>query len=232
MRNFVFKILVGGDGAVGKTTLLRKYVDGTFDESSIATVGVDFFIKQVVYENVGSCTLQIWDLGGQERFRHLLESFIMGAKGALLLFDLTSMPKIDKILNWVNIVRMHDFDLPILLVGTKLDLEEFIAVDDESAQSIKNAFNMIEYIKTSSKTGVNVERVFDVIVEKLMEKKMFASKADLLKEALREYLERHKDEIDVTTFDIVESRLILEKERILEKTREDELLEWAEKLRT
>ncbi len=173
MKNFVFKILVGGDGAVGKTTLLRKYVDGTFDESSIATVGVDFFIKQVVYENVGSCTLQIWDLGGQERFRHLLESFIMGAKGALLLFDLTSMPKIDKILNWVNIVRMHDFDLPILLVGTKLDLEEFIAVDDESAQSIKNAFNMIEYIKTSSKTGVNVERVFDVIVEKLMEKSKY-----------------------------------------------------------
>jgi len=173
MKNFVFKILVGGDGAVGKTTLLRKYVDGTFDESSIATVGVDFFIKQVVYENVGSCTLQIWDLGGQERFRHLLESFIMGAKGALLLFDLTSMPKIDHILNWVNIVRMHDFDLPILLVGTKLDLEEFIAVDDESAQSIKNTFNMIDYIKTSSKTGVNIELVFDRIVEKLMEKSKY-----------------------------------------------------------
>ena len=162
MRNFVFKILVGGDGAVG-----------TFDESSIATVGVDFFIKQVVYENIGSCTLQIWDLGGQERFRHLLESFIMGAKGALLLFDLTRMPKIDNILNWVNIVRMHDFDLPILLVGTKLDLEDFIAVDDESAQSIKNAFNMIDYVKTSSKSGTNIELVFDLIVEKLMEKSKY-----------------------------------------------------------
>ncbi|NVM46746.1 MAG: GTP-binding protein [Candidatus Lokiarchaeota archaeon] len=173
MRNFVFKILVGGDGAVGKTTLLRKYVDGTFDESSIATVGVDFFIKQVVYENVGSCTLQIWDLGGQERFRHLLESFIMGAKGALLLFDLTRMPKIENILNWVNIVRMHDFNLPILLVGTKLDLEDFIAVDDESAQSIRNAFNMIDYVKTSSKTGANIELVFDLIVEKLMEKSKY-----------------------------------------------------------
>ena len=173
MRNFVFKILVGGDGAVGKTTLLRKYVDGTFDESSIATVGVDFFIKQVVYENVGTCTLQIWDLGGQERFRHLLESFIMGAKGALLLFDLTRMPKVDNILNWVNIIRMHDFDLPILLVGTKLDLEDFIAVDDESAESLKNTFNMIDYIKISSKTGVNVDLVFDRIVEKLLEKSKY-----------------------------------------------------------
>jgi len=173
MKNFVFKILVSGDGAVGKTTLLRKYVDGTFDESSITTVGVDFFIKQVIYENVGSCTLQIWDLGGQERFRHLLESFIMGAKGALLLFDLTQMPKIDNILNWVNMVRMHDFDLPIILVGTKLDLEELIAVDDESAEAIKNAFNMIEYVKTSSKTGANVELVFDLIAQELMKKSKY-----------------------------------------------------------
>ncbi|MFX0075217.1 MAG: Rab family GTPase [Candidatus Hermodarchaeota archaeon] len=168
MRNFVFKILVAGDGAVGKTTLLRKFVDGTFDESSITTVGVDFFIKQVIYENIGNCTLQLWDLGGQERFRHLLESFVMGAKGALLLFDLTRMPKIENILNWVNIVRMHDFSLPIILVGTKLDLEEFIAVDDESANSIKNTFSMIDYVKTSSKDGTNVELVFDLIVQKLM----------------------------------------------------------------
>ena len=173
MKNFVFKILVGGDGAVGKTTLLRKYVDGTFDESSIATVGVDFFIKQVIYENIVSCTLQIWDLGGQERFRHLLKSFIIGAKAALLLFDLTRMPKVDNILNWVNIVRMHDLDLPIILVGTKLDLEEIIAVDDESAKSIKLLFNMIEYIKTSSKTGANVELVFDLIVEELMKKSKY-----------------------------------------------------------
>jgi len=173
MKNFVFKILVGGDGAVGKTTLLRKYVDGTFDESSITTVGVDFFIKQVIYENIGSCTLQIWDLGGQERFRHLLESFIMGAKGALLLFDLTTMPKIDNILNWVNMVRMHDFDLPIILVGTKLDLEELVAVDDESAKSIKNTFNMVEYVKTSSKTGTNVELVFDLMAQELMKKSKY-----------------------------------------------------------
>jgi len=149
MRNFVFKILVGGNGAAGKTTLLRKYVDGFFDASSIATVGVDFFIKQ------------------------LLEAFIMGAKGALLLFDLTSMPKIDHILNWVNIVRMHDFALPIILVGTKLDLEEFIAVDDESANSIKNTFNMIDYIKTSSKTGINIEKVFDVMIQELIKKKKY-----------------------------------------------------------
>ena len=164
---------MGGNGGVGKTTLLRRYVDGNFDESTITTVGVDFFIKQVIYENIGNCTLQLWDLGGQKRFRHLLESFIMGAKGALLLFDLTRMPKINDILNWVNIIRMHDLDLPIVLVGTKGDLEEAIAVDDESGKSIQNAFNMIQFVKTSSKSGNNISLVFDILVEELMKKKKY-----------------------------------------------------------
>ncbi len=151
----------------------EQQIDVNFDESTIATVGVDFFIKQVIYENIGNCTLQLWDLGGQQRFRHLLESFIMGAKGGLLLFDLTKMPTINDILNWVNIIRMHDLDLPIILVGTKRDLEEAIAVDDESANSIKNAFNMIQFVKTSSKTGDSIDLVFDILVEELMKKRTF-----------------------------------------------------------
>jgi len=169
MRNYVFKILVAGDGGVGKTTLLRRYVDGDFDESTIETIGVDFFLKELRSDNVDArCTLQLWDLGGQERFRHLLDSFIMGARGALLLFDLTRMPKIDNIINWVNIVRMHDLNLPILFVGTKVDLEDAIAVDDDTAMNIKNTFNMIDYVKTSSKTGFNVVKAFEMITNELM----------------------------------------------------------------
>jgi small GTP-binding protein len=117
-----------------------------------------------------NCTLQLWDLGGQERFRHILENFIMGARGVLLLFDLTNMPKIENILNWVNIVRSHDFNLPILFIGTKLDLEDLIAVDDESALNIKNTFNMFDFIKTSAKSGYNVELAFETISKYLIKK--------------------------------------------------------------
>ncbi|HEC39132.1 MAG TPA: hypothetical protein ENI29_12905, partial [bacterium] len=102
-----------------------------------------------------------------KRFRYLLDNYVMGARGALLLFDLTKMPKIGNVLDWVNIVRLHDINLPIILVGTKNDLEDFIAVDDESAIHIKNAFNMINYVKTSAKTGFNVENVFEIIAKKL-----------------------------------------------------------------
>lgn len=167
MKNYIFKILLSGNGGAGKTSLLRRYVDGYFDESTIMTVGVDFFIKELICEDA-HCLLQLWDLGGQERFRYLLENFVMGARGALLLFDLTRMPKIGDILEWVNIARLHDLNLPILLIGTKLDLEDLIAVDDESALHLKNTFNMVDFIKTSAKTGYNVEKAFEMITKKLV----------------------------------------------------------------
>lgn len=167
MKKYIFKILIAGNASVGKTSLLRRYVDGMFDESSIMTVGVDFFTKEITSDN-SNCLLQLWDLGGQERFRYLLENFVMGARGALLLFDLTRMPIIRDILEWVNIARLHDINLPIILVGTKLDLDDLIAVDDDSAINLKNTFNMIDYIKTSAKTGTNVEKVFEIISKQLV----------------------------------------------------------------
>ena len=174
MKNYIFKILVGGNGGVGKTTLLRRFVDGVFDESTIETVGVDFFIKEMSIEDINAhCTLQLWDLGGQVRFRYMLENFVMGSRGALLLFDMTKMPVINEILEWVNIVRVHDFNLPILLVGTKLDLDGAIAVDKETALNIKNTFNMIDYIQTSSKTGHNVREVFDRIIKHIIMKSKY-----------------------------------------------------------
>jgi small GTP-binding protein len=167
MKNYIFKILIIGNASVGKTSLLRRYVNGMFDESTIMTVGVDFFTKEITFNNA-HCLLQLWDLGGQERFRYLLDNFIMGARGALLLFDLTRMPIIEDILEWVNIARLHDMNLPIILIGTKLDLEDLIAVEDEDALNIKNTFNMIDYIKTSAKIGYNVEDVFERMAKELV----------------------------------------------------------------
>ena len=166
--DFVFKICVGGEGGVGKTTLLNKYVEGKFDISQKMTIGVDIMNKHVNFDDKISVDLQLWDFGGQERFRFFLDSFVVGARGALLLFDLTSITSFNKISDWVDILRKHDEQLPILLVGAKADLDYKISVDDEYALEEVKSYNFIDYIKVSSKTGLNVEQTFQRITLELM----------------------------------------------------------------
>ena len=172
-KRYLYKILVTGNAGAGKTSLLRRYVEGKYDESTIMTVGVDFFIKEIDFNSEAECTLQLWDFGGQIRFRHLLDNYVMGARGALLLVDLTKTPIMEEIVEWVNIVRLHDINLPIILVGTKYDLKDFIAVDDEQMLHIMNTFNMMAYVKTSAKTGKNAKKPFRMIAKKLIEQKQF-----------------------------------------------------------
>jgi small GTP-binding protein len=133
-QKFILKILTAGEGGVGKTTLLHRYVEGKFSAETRMTIGVEFFLKETEIDGK-QCTLQLWDFGGQERFRFLLESYVLGAKGALLMFDLTRMMTLENLEQWLNIVRKGDPNLPVLFLGTKLDLADEIQVDDDYARS-------------------------------------------------------------------------------------------------
>ncbi len=168
-RQFFYKILIAGDASVGKTTLVHRFVDGVFVDTATMTIGVDFLLKQLDFED-STIQLQLWDIGGQERFRFMVDKYIPGAAGALLLFDITSMPSFVNIAKWVQILRTHDHKLPIVLVGTKYDLEEFSMVGDYYAELTKKRFQMINYVKTSAKIGLNVESVFDLLVRHLIQK--------------------------------------------------------------
>ena len=166
---YILKILTAGDGGVGKTTLLRRYVEGTFSADTKMTIGVEFHLKELDLDGK-HCTLQLWDFGGQERFRFLLESYVLGAKGALLMFDLTRITTLESLQNWINIVRKGDPNLPVLFLGTKLDLVNDIMVDDEYAKLFLNEFNLIDYLKISSKTGENVNKAFDILTKTILNK--------------------------------------------------------------
>jgi small GTP-binding protein len=171
-KKFILKILTAGEGGVGKTTLLHRYVEGRFSAETKMTIGVEFFLKETMVDSK-QCTLQLWDFGGQERFRFLLESYVLGAKGALLMFDLTRPITLENLEQWVNIVRKGDPDLPILFLGTKLDLEEEIQVDDNYAKEFLEVFNLMDFLKISSKTGENVESVFDILTRKILELQVY-----------------------------------------------------------
>jgi len=171
-QKFILKILTAGEGGVGKTTLLHRYVEGKFSAETKMTIGVEFFLKETIIDS-NHCTLQLWDFGGQERFRFLLESYVLGAKGALLMFDLTRLMSLENLQQWINIVRKGDPNLPVLFVGTKLDLTDEIQIDDDYAMSFLNDFNLIDYIKISSKTGENVGTVFEMLTRNILERQAY-----------------------------------------------------------
>jgi len=167
IKSRVLKVIISGDGGVGKTTMLHRYIKGKFIEGLHMTIGVEFFLKELELEGE-KVMLQIWDFGGQERFRFLLKNYARGAKGALLMFDLTRPVTLENLEQWVNIVRKGDPNLPILFLGTKLDLFNLITIKDEFALTYKEKYNLFDFLKISSKTGDNVELAFELLAKEII----------------------------------------------------------------
>lgn len=165
--DYTFKVLMLGEASVGKTTLTHKYIRGIFIDNPRLTIGVDFFTKKIRI-NDKKISLQIWDFGGEERFRFLLPTYTKGSNAAYFLYDITSKNSLDSIGDWLEIVRENAGNIPIILVGTKLDLEEYRQVDYSYAEKIKEKFALAGHIEVSAKTGKNIEESFKMMVKILM----------------------------------------------------------------
>ena len=122
-RPLVLKVLTAGEGGVGKTTLLPTYIEGQFLSETKMTIGVEFFLKELNVDG-WDIILQLWDFGGQERFRFLLDSYVTGAKGALLMFDLTRTLTLENLEQWIDICRKDNPNMPILFLGTNQSTDE------------------------------------------------------------------------------------------------------------
>ena len=158
-----------GDASTGKTSLTIRYISGSFLEDLKLTIGVDFYSKTTsVKDKV--VKLQIWDFGGEERFRFLLSQYCKGANAAFFLFDITNSVTLDHLPDWTSIIREHAGDIPIMLIGSKYDLDEFRAVPREHGITAARKYNLASFVEVSSKTGHNVEKCFDVITEILLDK--------------------------------------------------------------
>ncbi|OLS12375.1 MAG: small GTP-binding protein [Promethearchaeota archaeon CR_4] len=166
MQNHSFKILVAGEGGVGKTTLLHKYVTGTFMADTKMTIGVQFHLKTIIVDNV-VYSLNLWDLGGQDRFRFMLPSYVLGAKGALLLYDTTRIDTLASLEEWVGVCRTQDKNLPILLCGTKVDVLEDRSIPPELVKDYLEPLKLFDLLEVSAKTGQNVERAFEILLHNI-----------------------------------------------------------------
>jgi len=157
--DYLFKIIVTGDGGVGKTAITVRFSQGKFDSNYKMTIGVDFAIKMLEIDN-RKVKLQIWDTGGQERFSYIRPLYYKGAMGNILIFDLTNRSSYDHLDRWYGEVLQNCGEIPSILVGNKSDLPDR-AVSTNEAQTWASSHGMI-YYECSAKTG---EKVGDIFAE-------------------------------------------------------------------
>jgi small GTP-binding protein len=172
MRELTYKLCIFGNGSVGKTTMLHRYLTNEFILNTKITLGLDIDTKRLSFEN-SNVTLQIWDFGGEERFRFLLPSYTRGSSGGIFMFDLTRPETLDDIDEWITIFRNgqnKNFPVPIFLVGGKLDLVETRVISEKKIKGITKSFKFANYFESSAKTGQNIERIFNVLIQTIMER--------------------------------------------------------------
>jgi len=163
--DYTFKILLLGDASVGKTSFTKRYCYNIFNPSERLTIGVDFHVKTVELNDT-RIKLQLWDIGGEQRFRFLLPTYCLGANAAFLLYDITRPSTLDNISQWMNIVRQKGGPIPIMLVGSKLDLAQTQRqVQRDFGIQIAEKNEMASFAEISAKDNLNVDDAFKVLTD-------------------------------------------------------------------
>jgi len=175
MNDFKFKLPIIGDGGVGKTTLTHRYLEGIFEEKYALTIGMEFYIKKLEIDDK-LVSLHIWDFAGEDKFRFLLPGVINGANGTLFMFDITRYKTFNNLKDWLAVFnetnRNYGQEVKTLLLGSKLDLEQARTVSKTEATEFAKEHNFEEYIECSSKTGENVEIIFEKIAQFMLTKEL------------------------------------------------------------
>jgi small GTP-binding protein len=170
---FNFKITVVGDGRVGKTSLIKKYTQGGFQEDYIKTIGAQFsvFLKEI---NEDVIKLLFWDIAGQDDFNFLRPSFFKNSRAAIIVYSLEDNDlgeeSFNHISNWYNDIVQFCGEIPVVLFANKVDLIDENDLDTSPLQKIVTQHKFLGYYITSAKTGEGVVEAFNAIINELYEK--------------------------------------------------------------
>ena len=170
------KILILGDSSVGKTSLLLKYADGYFPTIYVATIGVEYKIKQINLKGV-NINLQIWDTAGQERFRGITKNFMKGADGIMYVYDITQKQTFDNLKSWIRQSEDSTEGFKKIIIGNKSDLETEREVSKDSLKKFcdDKCFTGVE---VSAKLGTKVNEAFEYLANMIVGRK---TKEELIK---------------------------------------------------
>lgn len=156
--DFLVKLLILGDGKVGKTSILLRFTEDYFPTSHIQTLGIDFKLKLQTIDGK-MYKFQVWDTAGQERFRKLTTAYYKNAKGIILAFDVTRRESFEMVTFWMSEIKKHALeDVIKVLVGNQIDKENREVASQEGKSKAEELG--VEYFETSAKTGVGIEDLF------------------------------------------------------------------------
>ena len=160
----LYKILLLGDSTVGKTCFLLRYMDETFIDSHMATIGLDYRLKTMILGEQKIVKVQLWDTAGQDKFRAITRNYYKGANGIILIYDVTNINTYENIKKWLNEIKEEISDkVSIILIGNKIDNENQRKITKEQGEKLANEVN-IPFFETSAKTGVGInESVFFLV---------------------------------------------------------------------
>jgi len=165
-----FKILTIGESGVGKTCVLRRFVENKFLKNHLATIGIDFKTKTLNINNQ-EIKLKIWDTAGQERFRNITTQYYKGADGIVLVYDVTDEASYDKIRDWMEQIlsNTQQDEIGLVLLGNKCDMEPR-SVTEEMGNKMAEELK-ISYFETSALTGQGIKEAFEKLTRDIMKKK-------------------------------------------------------------
>ncbi|KFM61149.1 Ras-related protein Rab-8A, partial [Stegodyphus mimosarum] len=175
--DYLFKLLLIGDSGVGKTCILFRFSEDTFNSTFISTIGIDFKIKTIELDGK-KIKLQIWDTAGQERFRTITTAYYRGAMGIMLVYDVTNERSFENIKNWIRNIEEHaSTDVEKMILGNKCDVHDRRQVSKERGEQLAVEYG-IRFMETSAKNSINVQDAFMSLARDIktkMEKKMEAT---------------------------------------------------------
>ena len=154
------QILIIGDPSVGKTSVIRRYTNGTFKEEYLSTVGLDYYSKEEIIDGK-TINIKLWDTAGEERYKSLTQNYFRNAEGVLLVFDVTNTDSFNNLKDWISSIKLNmegnNIFIPIVIIGNKLDMEDQREITKEQAEQFVSE-NKYKYFETSAKTGEGIDK--------------------------------------------------------------------------
>lgn len=165
-----FKILTIGESGVGKTCILRRFVEDKFLKNHLATIGIDFKTKNIIVDGV-QVKLKIWDTAGQERFRNITNQYYKGADGIILVYDVTDRLSFEKIREWMNQIKQNttENEIGLVLLGNKCDADPREIYESDGIELGKELG--IQYFESSAMNNINISESFNFLAKQILSKK-------------------------------------------------------------